>query len=33
MASQEDGRRIELSLPQTSKAGDHVGFGVPSKPS
>ena len=28
MASQEDVRRIALSLPQTSEAADHFGFGV-----
>jgi hypothetical protein len=31
MAAQEDVRRIALSLPQTSEAGDHFGFGVFSK--
>jgi hypothetical protein len=31
MAAQEDVRRIALSLPQTSEAGDHFGFGVVSK--
>jgi hypothetical protein len=31
MATQEDVRRIALSLPQTSEATDHFGFGVLSK--
>ena len=31
MATQEDVRRIALSLPQTSEAADHFGFGVFSK--
>ena len=31
MATQEDVRRIALSLPQTSQADDHFGFGVFSK--
>jgi hypothetical protein len=28
MATQKDVRRIALSLPQTSEAADHFGFGV-----
>jgi len=31
MATQEDVRRIALSLPQASEAADHFGFGVLSK--
>jgi hypothetical protein len=31
MATQEDVRRIALSLPQTTEAVDHFGFGVLSK--
>jgi hypothetical protein len=31
MATQEDVRRIALSLPQASEAADHLGFGVPNK--
>jgi hypothetical protein len=31
MATQDDVRRIALSLPQTSESADHFGFGVPSK--
>jgi hypothetical protein len=31
MATQEDVRRVALSLPQTSEAADHFGFGVLSK--
>jgi len=31
MATQEDARRIALSLPQASEAADHFGFGVLSR--
>src|ERR1035438_2827361 len=31
MSTQKDVRRIALSLPQTSEAADHFGFGVLSK--
>jgi hypothetical protein len=31
MASQDDARRIALSLPHTSQAADHFGFGVLTK--
>ena len=31
MATQEDVRRIALSLPQASEAADHFGFGVLSR--
>jgi hypothetical protein len=31
MSTQEDVRRIALSLPETSEAADHFGFGVLSK--
>jgi hypothetical protein len=31
MATQDDVRRIALSLPETSEAADHFGFGVLSK--
>ena len=31
MATQEDVRRIALSLPQASEAADHFGFGVLNK--
>jgi len=31
MATEDDVRRIALSLPETSEAADHFGFGVLSK--